>query len=157
MPSKYCRMGDKVLKSHHFLLTILFYTNILWSAQATLSLGNEVKVYDQIFEKISEKRIGADISRIDRTENPFIMLRSDDENTNTDGNVTTENQSALILEATLEQKAKINGIWYKKNNTIGRFKLIKIEHNRVVLSNEIETKELYIKVKDDSNFKLSYQ
>ena len=49
-------MGDEVLKSHHFLLTILFYTNILWSAQATLSLGNEVKVYDQIFEKISENQ-----------------------------------------------------------------------------------------------------
>ncbi len=157
MPSEYCCMGDEVLKSHHVLLTIVFYTHALWSAQTTLSLGNEVKVYDQIFEKISEKRVGADISRIDRTENPFIMLQSDDGNTNTDGNLTAENQGAFILEATLEQKAKINGIWYKKNDSIGRFKLIKIQHNRVVLNNEIETKELYIKVKDDSNFKLSYQ
>ena len=50
-------MGDEVLKSHHVLLTIVFYTHALWSAQTTLSLGNEVKVYDQIFEKISENRV----------------------------------------------------------------------------------------------------
>lgn len=150
-------MGDEILKSHNFLFTFIFYTSTVWSAQTTLSLGNEAKLYDQIFEKIAEKRVGADISRIDKTENPFIMLHNDDDNTNISGNSTEEYNAALILEATLEQKAKINGIWYKKNDSIGSFKLIKIQHNCVVLSNEIEIKELYMRVKDDSNFKLFYQ
>lgn len=150
-------MGDEILRLRHFILTILFYTSSVWAAQTVLSLGNETKVYDQIFEKISEKRVGADISRIDRTENPFIMLHSDDETINTDTNFTEDPNRNVTLDATLEQKAKINGIWYNKNDSIGSYKLIKVEHNRVVLRNEIETKELYIKVKDDSNFKLSYQ
>lgn len=150
-------MGDELLKSHHCFLIIFLYASTLWSAQATLSLGNEVKAYDQIFDKIAEKRVGADLSRIDRTENPFIMLDSDDENIQDKGNEQKELHKAFILEALLEQRAKINGIWYKKNDTIGRFTLIEIQHNRVVLRNDVETKELYIKVKDDSNFKLSYQ
>lgn len=150
-------MGDEILRLRHFILTILFYTNSIWAAQAALSLENETKVYNQIFEKISEKRVGADISRIDPTKNPFIMLRGDDETINTDTNFTEDTNRNITLDATLEQKAKINGIWYNKNDSIGSYKLIKVEHNRVVLRNEIETKELYIKVKDDSNFKLSYQ
>ena len=150
-------MGDEILRLRHFVLTILFSTSSVWAAQTVLSLGNETKVYDQIFEKISEKRVGADITRIDRTENPFIMLRSDDETINADTNLTNDPHRNMSLDATLEQKAKINGIWYKKNDSIGSYTLIKIEHNRVVLRNEIETKELYIKAKDDSNFKLSYQ
>ena len=157
MSGKYCRMGDEILRLRHFVLTILFSTSSVWAAQTVLSLGNETKVYDQIFEKISEKRVGADISRIDRTENPFIMLRSDDETINADTNLTNDPHRNVSLDATLEQKAKINGVWYKKNDSIGSYTLIKIEHNRVVLRNEIETKELYIKAKDDSNFKLSYQ
>ena len=157
MSGKYCRMGDEILRLRHFVLTILFYTSSVWATQTVLSLENETKVYDQIFEKISEKRVGADISRIDRTENPFIMLRSDDETINADTNLTNDPHRNVSLDATLEQKAKINGVWYKKNDSIGSYTLIKIEHNRVVLRNEIETKELYIKAKDDSNFKLSYQ
>lgn len=157
MSGKYCRMGDEILKLRHFVLAILLYTSSVWATQTVLSLENETKVYDQIFEKISEKRLGADISRIDRTENPFIMLRRDDETINTDTNRTNNSNRNVSLDATLEQKAKINGIWYKKNDSIGSYTLIKIEHNRVVLRNEIETKELYIKAKDDSNFKLSYQ
>ena len=150
-------MGDEILKSQNFLFTLIFYTTTIWSAQATLSLENEVKVYDQIFEKIAEKRVGADTSRIDRTENPFLMLRSDDENIHRDNSQQKELDKALILEATLEQKAKINGIWYKKNDSVGVFKLIKIQHDHVVLGNQNERKELYMRVKDDSNFKLSYQ
>lgn len=80
-------------------------------AKENLSLGSEVKEYDKIFERIAEKRSGADMIMLNKLENPFIIINPDVNSS--DGN-ETEQPSVYILEATLDQKAKINGNWYKK-------------------------------------------
>ncbi|MBP1681736.1 MAG: hypothetical protein H6Q35_2075 [Proteobacteria bacterium] len=120
-------------------------------AKENLSLGSEVKEYDKIFERIAEKRSGADMIMLNKLENPFIIINPDVNSS--DGN-ETEQPSVYILEATLDQKAKINGNWYKKNDTVGTFKLIKIMRDSVILQNEIEKKELVLRTKDESNVKI---
>jgi hypothetical protein len=128
---------------------LLMFTVI--EAQDKLPASSEVKEYDKIFEKIAERRSGADSIMIDKLENPFIILSSEQ---NESENNATAQASTYVLEATFDQKAKINGNWYKKNDLIGSYMLIKITRNSVILQNEIEKKELVIRTKDDSNIKI---
>ena len=146
-------MGDEILKTLLKCFVVLAVVAISAFSKETLSLGNEVKAYDQIFSKIGEKRIGVDAKLIEGTLNPFIVSRGD---SIVDGNIT-EAKAVYVLEATFDKKAKINGVWYHQKDTIGDFKLVKVNRNFVVLQNELEKNELYIRTKDDSNFKISYK
>ncbi|MBN1840306.1 MAG: hypothetical protein JW802_09735 [Campylobacterales bacterium] len=120
-------------------------------AKEVISLNNNLKEYDKLFEKIAERRLGADVIMINELKNPFIVIME----TSQDGDVNQTNVEPLYtLEATLNQKAKINGVWYKKNDSIGFFKVTNISHDRVILQNEIEKKELVIRTKDESNIKI---
>ncbi|AHJ12753.1 hypothetical protein [Sulfurospirillum multivorans] len=132
------------------VIGLCFYLTII-NAKESLSLGSEVKEYDKIFERIAERRVGADVMMIDKLENPFISITADQQNS--DGNETAQ-PIVYTLEATFDQKAKISGTWYKRNETIGSYKLAKITHNSVILQNEIEKKELVIRTKDESNVKI---
>jgi len=146
-------VGDEILKT---LQTVLLIAGVCFSmleAKDALSLGNDIKAYDQIFEKIAERRVGVSLLDIEKMDNPFVIQRGD---SSADGNASNA-QPTLILEATFDEKAKINGVWYKKNEIIGNNTLIKVYSNRVILQNETEKKELYIRTKDDSNFKISYK
>ena len=120
-------------------------------AKTNLTLNDEVKTYDTIFEKIAEKRIGANILTLETLGNPFVSLSSD---LNLSDNNTSLNIETFVLEATFEIKAKINGKWYTKNDDIGMYKLVKITHNSVLLQNDNDKKELFIRTKDESNVKI---
>lgn len=146
-------MGDEILKTKLKTLFILLFFIVSSDAKDNLSLGNEVKEYDKIFERIAEKRVGTDTAKIDKLTNPFIVI-SDRENSNeSDGN-TTILEPVYILEATMNQKAKINGIWYTIKETINNWKITQINRNSVILQNEIEKKEIFIRTKDESNIKI---
>lgn len=144
-------MGDEILKTLSKIILPLCSILIFSYAQEQLSLGNEVKSYDKIFEKIAERRSGADVVMIDKLNNPFIVIYSD--GNNSDANASAQVIS-YILEATFDQKAKINGTWYKRLDTVGAYKLTNIRHDSVILRNEIEKKELLIRTKDESNVKI---
>lgn len=144
-------MGDEILKTLLKTVSWLCVCVILLNAKENLSLGSEVKEYDKIFERIAERRAGADVVMIDKLDNPFIGVSADQNGSDLNGTAQT---IVYTLEATFDQKAKINGNWYKKNDTVGSFKLIKITHNGVTLQNEIEKKELVIRTKDESNVKI---
>ncbi|MDD3342515.1 MAG: hypothetical protein PHR87_02950 [Sulfurospirillaceae bacterium] len=132
----------KILCSVTFLFDLIYAKNIL-------SMGNEVKEYDTIFEKIAEKRIGIQSSSIDAISNPFILNNSatiaDDNNTP---------NTSYQLEATINQHAKINGNWYKIHQRVGEFKLVKVNPDSIILHNEAERKEIFIRTKDASNIKI---
>jgi len=144
-------LGDEILKTLSKIILPLCSILIFSYAQEQLSLGNEVKSYDKIFEKIAERRSGADVVMIDKLNNPFIVIYSD--GNNSDANASAQVIS-YILEATFDQKAKINGTWYKRLDTVGAYKLTNIRHDSVILRNEIEKKELLIRTKDESNVKI---
>lgn len=119
-------------------------------AKSTLSMGNEVKEYDTIFEKIAVKRVGVEAAAIDRIVNPFIVTY--DNGVNFDDNVSQK--PLYVLEATLNQRAKINGSWYTIHDQIDIFKLVKIKANSVTLQNETDRKEIFIRTNDESNIKI---
>ena len=125
------------------------YTSFI-DAKDNLSLGNEVKEYDRIFEKIAEKRIGIEVLKIEKLDNPFIVTGSGNESESNESSV----QPVYFLEATFDQKAKINGSWYTIKDQINTWKLVKINRNSVILQNEIEKKEIFISTKDESNIKI---
>ena len=125
------------------------YTSFI-DAKDNLSLGNEVKEYDRIFEKIAEKRIGIEVLKIEKLDNPFIVTGSGNESESNESSV----QPVYFLEATFDQKAKINGSWYTIKEQINTWKLVKINRNSVILQNEIEKKEIFIRTKDESNIKI---
>jgi len=120
-------------------------------ASAELSLGNETKVYDKIFEKIGETRVGANVEDINRLRNPFVVIYRKRK----DANGTKRPQITYTLDGIFENKAKINGKWRKKYSKIGTYKLIKIKKRSVVLRNTNENKELFIRNNNDSKIKFS--
>ena len=136
------------------ILNILFFSLLCLSfahAKENLSLGNEVKEYDKIFEKIAEKRVGINGLIVEKLTNPFII--STNELDSSDKNASN-GESEHVLEATMNQKAKINGLWYNIQDTINTWKLVKINHNSAILQNETEKKEIFIRTKDESNIKI---
>ena len=133
------------------ILGLFLILNVI-NAQDKLPASSEVKEYDKIFEKIAEKRSGADTVMIDKLENPFVIIL-DTDNNESEINATSK-LPTYVLEATFDQKAKINGNWYKKNDPVGPYILIKVTRDSVILQNEIEKKELEIRTKDESNIKI---
>lgn len=120
-------------------------------AKEGISLEQEVKEYDQIFSKIANKRVGVNINNINEISNPFVVQSS--EQNSSDLNIPMQ-EPEYSLEAIVDRKVKINGKWYWINETIESFKIIKITQRSVILSNEIEQKELFIKTKDRSNVEI---
>ena len=90
------------------------------------------------------------LSKIEKLDNPFIVTGSSNEAENNDSNI----QPVYLLEATFNQKAKINGAWYIINDQISTWKLVKINRNSVILQNETEKKEIFIRTKDERNIKI---
>jgi len=121
------------------------------SAAAKLSLGNETKAYDKIFEKISETRIGADNKKIDKLKNPFLVIYKKKKASN----VTKKPKTIYVLDGIFESEAKINGKWRKKYSRVGKYKLVRIKRSSVLLRNSNGTKELFIRKNNGSKIKFS--
>lgn len=120
-------------------------------AKEGISLEQEVKEYDQIFSKIANKRVGADVKSINDISNPFVIQSS--EQSSNDLNIPVQ-EPEYSLEAIVDRKVKINGKWYWLNETIESFKITKITQKSVIIANEIEQKELFIKTNDRSNIEI---
>lgn len=120
-------------------------------AKEAISLEQEVKEYDQIFSKIANKRVGIDAKSINEINNPFVV-QSFEQNKN--DSYTPVQELEYALEAIVDRKVKINGKWYWINERIESFKITKITQKSVVLANELEQKELFIKTNDRSNIEI---
>ena len=134
------------------LVLFLFLLSSL-SAIANNDFENKIKEYDKLFQQISEKRIGISNNKIDHIKNPFIMMGK--KNIVVDGNVTKSNKVNYILNATFNNKAKINGTWYKLNSEINDFRVVKISNKSVIIKNEHSKKELFIRNSDVNKIKFS--
>lgn len=132
------------------MICILFLA-VFGIAKEGISLEQEVKEYDQIFSKIANKRVGVDVKNINEISNPFVVQSS--EQNSSDVNIPVQ-EPEYSLEAIVDRKVKINGKWYWINETIESFKITKITQKSVILTNEIEQKELFIKTKDRSNIEI---
>ena len=125
-------------------------TTMIVHAKSEVLLLDDTKGYDQIFQKIAEKRVGISHSSIDALSNPFeSMIKADENGTKED------NQPSFVLRAIVSTKAKINDTWYSINDQVGAYTLVSIFDNNVVLKNDTEKKSLHIRNKNDSKVKIT--
>jgi len=146
-------MGDEILNktikySTGILIFLLLSSSYLLSSP--LVLGNDTKEYDNIFEKISETRVGIKNKEIEKIKNPFIIVYKQ----NMDSN-KTKKKIVYVLDAIFNNKAMINGKWHKRYSKIGTYKLVKIKKSSILLKNADKTKELFIRNKNESKIKFS--
>ena len=117
------------------------------------SLEQETKAYNQLFEKINEKRFGLDEKVINTTQNPFIFAYETKKAN--DSNVTKKAEPVYQLHAIFDNKVKINGRWYKEKDKIGEYYLIKIKENSALLANTYKRFELKLSRKGKENVVIS--
>ncbi|NOX16178.1 MAG: hypothetical protein GXP61_09190 [Epsilonproteobacteria bacterium] len=138
----------KILKI--LLITFFLSLNFIY-ASVKLSLGNETKVYDKIFDKVSETRIGVEEKVISKLKNPFLVIYKK----RLDSKKPKKPKIIYTLDGIFDNKAKINGKWRKKYTKIGVYKIVKIKRRSVILRNSNGTKELFIRKNNVSKIKFS--
>ena len=145
-------MGDEILngiiKQSILIFAFLFFSSTFLYSATNLNLGNDTKVYDKIFDKISETRVGIDRKDIEKIKNPFIVIQK-----NISKNGTKKRRKIYKLNAIFNHKAMINGKWYKRYSKIGVYRLIKVKANSVLLRSADKSKELFIRKNNGSRFK----
>ena len=120
----------------------------------TQEFRNHIAEYDKFFAAIGKKRVGVSENKINSVKNPFIM--SYPKIVVKDGNGTVLiKKPTYVLTVIFDNKAKINGQWYKLNSELGEFKLASISSKSVIIKNEHSKKELFIRKSNVSKIKFS--
>jgi len=107
-----------------------------------------IKEYKEMFNKISQRRIGVDEVKIDNLNAPF--LREKRRVVNIEKNVTKKGYvQPFSLQAIFGHKVKISGSWYKLGDRVNGMKLVSIKGNHVWLKNEKFRKKLTMGSKNE--------
>jgi len=139
-------MGDEVLMKKLAILPILSIVAFA-NVDNNLEVQNKqelVKEYQKMFEKISQQRVGLDEKEILSVKQPFITIKK---KTNKDGinSAVKSKKKSFVLEAIFNNKAMINGSWYKLYQNIGDSKVVKITSSYVLIKTPSGTKKLTIR------------
>ncbi len=128
-------MGDEVLKK---LILALLLVTFCFSA---LNADSKYKEYDDLFNAINKERKGISEKDVDKTENPFV---SADKSlvTEENNNSKASKEEVYVLKGILNNSANINGNWYKLNEKIGEFTILKIKENSVIIGSSGSSLEL---------------
>ena len=123
------------------ILFIFLFINVIFANQ----LQDEINSYEQIFEKIKEKRNGLSDIELSSVKNPFkqesITTRSD-QNSST---VYDNHSKGFSLKAILLNRANINSKWYSVGDIVDTYKITNITKNSVILVKGDEKQELILK------------
>jgi hypothetical protein len=95
-----------------------------------------IKKYQDMFQKISQKRVGLDESEISLVKTPFIKLMKKGEVKG------AKKKRVFLLEAIFGNKVMINGSWYSLYQSIDNYKIVSISGDSVFLKG----KEIKIKL-----------
>lgn len=147
-------MGDEILKKYFIAIFIAISVPCLISAKDMPNSSDaSMKNYDDLFKKIGETRVGISDSDLDVIQNPFVTMQDDKNATvSPDSNVSVVKE--FSLDAIFNNKVKIDGQWYSKNDFIEFYQIKKIKAKSVILESESESKELWIRTNNDSNIKI---
>jgi hypothetical protein len=146
-------MGDEVLKKIMIsCLTAALYTTVY---ATDLPAGSErlalIQEYKMMFSKIGEKRVGAASSEIESVRPPFIRLSKEEAQKTAVGKDGTKVavKRGYELQAIVNNRAKINGKWYKVGEQIGDFTFVSIVGSGVFLKNNEFKKRLTLRKKNE--------
>lgn len=95
--------------------------------------------YRDMFQKISQKRIGIDESKIDQLKAPFLTEEKKIEVKKTK---ETKHSEPFELQAIFGKRAKISGHWYKVHDEVNGMKVVLIGDGFVWLKNDQYRKKL---------------
>jgi len=124
------------------LLLLIVFINSIY---ADLS----VKQIEQMVKKIHLKREGVDLSTLDKTKEPFMVMK--EENNETVVQVATQVEEVkLELHALMGTKAYINDGWKKVGDKILGYNIEYIGKRGVVLRNGNTIRTLFLKTKRDN-------
>ncbi len=96
--------------------------------------------------KIRDKRKGIDMSQLEYTENPFVSVQKDDNQTTTVVFKPKKVEIKLSVDAVINQKARINGKWMEVGDTIADYNVSHIASGVVTLyrADNNSTKQIFI-------------
>jgi len=123
---------------------------LVFSLHAGFSLA---QIQDMVV-KIHTKRKGADLTVLDRTQEPFVIPEKEDNVTVYIAPITTTKEEAkLSLHAIMNGKAYINDSWKSVNEKILGYTLKYIGKRGVVLRNGNQIRKLFLHEKKDNFIK----
>ena len=120
------------------------------SLAAVILLASEVDEIDKIVQKINSKRVGTlPKKELSSVISPMIKIVVEKNETVKDNNKsvikTKVKDDNFVLAAILNNSAFINGNWYKVGDMVGKYKLIEVMDDSVLLKNGKKTKLILFK------------
>ncbi len=120
------------------------------SLAVAMLLASEVDEIDKIVQKINSKREGTlPKKELKSVVSPMVKIVMENNETIKDSNGTIIKAKAkddnFVLAAILNNSAFINGNWYKVGDMVGKYKLIEIMDDSVLLKNGNKTKLILFK------------
>ena len=128
------------------ILIVLLFTGSLYADLSVTQIENMV-------QKIHEKREGFSLETLESTQNPFVVLKEED-------NVTVfvapqiEEEVKISLHALVGGKAYINDAWADVNDTVMGYTLKYVGKRGVILRNGNHIKKLFLHEEKDNFIKI---
>ncbi len=143
-------MGDEILMKKQ--ITVFLCAGVLWAntdmPEQTLDKKAElIREYQEMFQKISQKRVGLDDIEIAKVKPPFLKIvkKKKGQKGVTKGKKAAVN---LVLEAIFGKKVMINGSWYSLYQKVAGMKIVSIKGDSVWLQGETTKQKLTIRKKN---------
>jgi len=109
-----------------------------------------VKQIEQMIEKIHLKREGVSLDTLERTSEPFIYVKEEDNVTVVEIPQKREEEVKMVLHAIMAGKAYINDSWKKVGDNILGYEIKYIGKKGVVLRNGNTIKKLFLAKSKDN-------
>ena len=144
-----------IIKKTVILKNLLVMLMLSSTLMATSLSHQEI---NKMVAKIKEERRGVDLSTLENTPNPFLIIKEEVkeeklEEVKVDKPKVVKKIVTHNLVAILNHSAFIDGKWYKIGDNLGSFTIITMGIDRVTLKGNSETKELIIP-KREKKFKM---
>ena len=147
-------MGDEVLMKKIVIYFGVAITVTLFADNSVVK-GNRlalVENYQMMFDRIGQKRVGAEVTEIESVKSPFVRLKRKQEEQQVivkkDGTKVAI-KPAYMLQAIVNDHVRISGKWYKLHDKVNEYTLNSIEVNAVVLKNDQIKKRLMLRKKNE--------
>ena len=112
-----------------------------------------------MISKIKEERVGIALSKLNNTENPFIIIKKKKKEVaqSSEKKATAVIQPEIVytLHAILNHAAFINKKWYKKGDKLGKYHIVTIGKKGVKISSKLVTKTLTMKKRKNKFIQLN--
>ena len=135
-------MGDEIPMKKYLVLPIMV------TALFANNSDSLIAEYKNMFDKIGEKRLGVDESKIDALKAPFVTVKKKEVAVK-NGKKVEKIDQGFVLQAILNKSAKISGKWYKLHGEVHGMKIISVRRNYVWLKNDEFRKKLTLGVKNE--------